>query len=74
MGRGNIDPRLYRCLIAVMAVEEPSFALDFPDLDWTVFSQCFLPELHRICLQRLSDSLHAPLKDLRLSASFQVQG
>lgn len=74
VGSGNIDPGLNRCLIAVMAVEKPSFTLDFPDFEGTIFGQRFLPEFRRVRYQFLSDSIYRPLKDLRLSASFQVQG
>lgn len=73
MGSRNINTRLNRCLIAVMAVEEPSFTLYFPDLDGTVFRQRFSPKLCGVCLQFLNDSVYRPLKDLRLNASFQVQ-
>lgn len=69
----NIDSRLDRCLIAVMAVEKPPFAIDFPDLHEAVFRLRFLPELRGVYFQFTNDCIHGSLKDLRLSASFQVQ-
>jgi len=70
MGCGNIDSRLNRCLIAVIAVEEPPFALDFPDLDGTIFSQRFAPELRGVRLQLLDHGIHGSQEDFGLGASF----